>query len=86
MAKLQQLRAKKLRNDQLSAEELVLDELFFDLYRINFVRGICFGFGSVLGGTIFVAAMVALFTWFSNIAPGGLSSFFRWIIDTITQR
>ena len=93
MAKLQELRAKKLRSDQLSAEEAVLDDLFFDLYkgrgrvyRMNFVRGVFFGLGSVLGGTIFIAAGVAVLTWISHVAPGELSGFFQWIVDTISKK
>jgi len=52
---------------------------------VNFVRGLFFGLGSVLGGTIVVAILIALMTIFINV-PGGLGDFFRWIIDSLQSR
>jgi hypothetical protein len=49
------------------------------------VRGVFFGLGSLLGGTIVVALLIGLMTLFIQI-PGGLGDFFRWIIDTIQKR
>ena len=47
------------------ARKALLEELFYDfhqnrrqVYWMNFVRGIFFGFGSLLGGTIVVAIVV----------------------------
>lgn len=49
------------------APRAVLEDLFDDFYKrrkqvywMNFIRGIFFGFGGVIGGTI----MVALLLWF----------------------
>jgi len=64
---------------ELAAKRQLLDELFEDVYsnrrrvyRINFVRGICFGFGSILGGTVIVAAIVwvlsRIASWFPVIS------------------
>jgi len=49
---------------------------------MNFVRGIFFGLGSILGGTIIVAVLVAALTSFNQI-PGWLGDFFRWLIDAL---
>ena len=54
------------RDSEKSARQNVLEELFYDfnrnrvrVYKMNFFRGIFFGLGSVLGGTI----LVALIAW-----------------------
>jgi len=82
-------RQKKLENKDLEAEEAFLREIFYDFYKyrgrvywMNFVRGIFFGFGSILGGTIVVALLVAILTTFHQI-PGGLGDFFRWLVDIL---
>lgn len=64
------------RNEQLGARRTLLEELFNDfyedrrnIYMMNFFRGIFFGFGSVIGGTIVVALVVWILSFFVNI-PG----------------
>ncbi len=54
----------------------VIEELFYDLnrsrvqiYKINFIRGICFGFGTVLGGTVVVAVIIWLLVQFAGLFP-----------------
>lgn len=57
---------QKMKNDQeKAARKQLLEDLFYDLgrnkaeiYKLNFFRGIFFGLGSVLGGTIVVAIVV----------------------------
>ena len=51
-----------MKKNETEAQRVVLEELFNDLYRnrvriykVNFVRGILFGAGSALGGTIVIA-------------------------------
>ena len=92
MAGIRKRRQQSLENKDLAAEEVMLREIFYDfykyrgrIYRVNFVRGIFFGLGSILGGTIVVAILVALLTLWANL-PGGLGDFVRWIIDTLQRR
>ncbi len=56
------------------APKELLEELFQDyyanrykLYLMNLVRGIFFGFGSVIGGTLFVALLVWVLSWFDEL-------------------
>jgi len=59
--------AKNIADDQVrQAPRAVLEDLFDDFYNhrnqvyvMNLIRGIFFGFGSVIGGTL----MVALLLW-----------------------
>ena len=78
--RLRKIREKKLKNDELTAEEQVLEDLFYDLYRnrgsvykVNFFRGIFFGLGTFLGGTVIVALVIFLLTWISSLLPANLS-------------
>lgn len=68
----------KIKNDQAKgAQKTMLEELFNDyyirrrdIYKMNFFRGIFFGLGSVIGGTVVVAAIIwvlALFVDFPVI-------------------
>lgn len=59
--------AVKIKKDnEKGARKAVLEDLFYDfnrnraqIYKMNFFRGIFFGLGSVIGGTI----VVAIFAW-----------------------
>ena len=62
-----------MKKNETEAKRAVLEELFNDLYRdrvriykINFVRGILFGAGSAVGGTIILALIVWLLSLFVN--------------------
>lgn len=78
MMKLWQKLKRQVRdNNEKAAREAVLEELFndfnrsrFTVYKLNFMRGIFFGFGSVLGGTVVVAIVVGLLTWTGQLIPG----------------
>lgn len=85
-------RQQKLANKDLAAEEKILDDLFYDMYlnrgrvySMNFWRGVFFGLGSVIGGTIIIALVIALLSLLVQI-PGGLGDFVAWIITTIQNR
>lgn len=63
-----------MKKNETEAQRVVLEELFNDLYRnrvriykVNFVRGILFGAGSALGGTIVIALIVWILALFVNI-------------------
>lgn len=63
-----------IHDQKMSARRTVIEEMFNDLYDdrrniylMNFFRGIFFGFGSVLGGTIVVALVVALLSLFVEL-------------------
>ena len=89
--RLRKIREKKLENDELTAEEQVLEDLFYDLYRnrgsvykVNFFRGIFFGLGTFLGGTVIVALVIFLLTWMSSLLPANLS-IIDWLLDVLKR-
>lgn len=89
--RLRKIREKKLKNDELAAEEQVLEDLFYDLYRnrgsvykVNFFRGIFFGLGTFLGGTVIVALVIFLLTWISSLLPANLS-IIDWLLDVLKR-
>ena len=84
---------KKLADDQnRSVQKNILEELFYDIYpnrweiyRVNFFRGISFGFGSAIGATVLVVIAVMILNLFVNI-PGGIGDFVKSIVDAMNQR
>jgi len=55
------------------ARQNVLEDLFDDMYeqrakvyKVNFIRGVFFGLGSALGGTLLLAFVIWLLTLFVN--------------------
>lgn len=66
---------QKFKDDTAQAETRgFLEDLFDDYYRqrykvykMNFVRGIVFGFGSVIGGTLMIALLLWLLTFMNDI-------------------
>lgn len=93
MSSIRKLRQKKLNNQELSAEDAVLEDLFYDLYRhrgsiyrVNFLRGVFFGLGTFLGGTIIVTIVILFLSWLMSIAPTSFHDFFQWIIQTLQHR
>lgn len=85
----------KVRDDQeKGAQKELLRQLFNDfhtdrleIYKINFFRGIFFGLGSVLGGTVLIALMIFVVSQLADSIPF-LSDFFRSIqllLETATK-
>lgn len=73
------------------ASAKLTEELFYDLYsdrkriyKINFFRGIFFGVGSVLGGTIVIAFVVWILSLFVNFPVIGET--FRDAQDSIERQ
>ena len=74
------------------AQRELLEELFYDIYvhrkqvyLVNFFRGISFGMGSVLGGTILVAVGIWILSQFIEWFPL-LGDFIRGIIHAVQAR
>ena len=91
MSKLKEIREKKLEKKDLTAEEAILEDLFYDFYRnrgkvykVNFYRGIFFGLGTFLGGTVVVAIVVFILTWISSTLPRDLT-IIDWLLDVLRK-
>jgi len=76
-------------DNERGARESVLEDLFndfnrnrFTIYKFNFFRGIFFGLGSVLGGTLVVALLVGLLSFTGHLVPG-IANFLNSIIDVM---
>ena len=77
------------KNNEQGARRAVLEDLFYDfnssraeVYKMNFIRGIFLGFGTVIGGTLVVALIVWILTWLADL-PGGIGDFIQYIVDTV---
>ena len=71
------LKKNILEGNERGARQSVLEELFndfnrnrFSVYKFNFFRGIFFGLGSVLGGTVVLAVLVWLLNLTGHLVPG----------------
>lgn len=80
------------KDNEIGARKDLLEQLFHDfhksrkeVYWLNFVRGIFFGVGSLLGGTIVIALVVWLLSWLTDI-PGGFGDFIQYVVDTVQNR
>lgn len=67
----------------------VIEDLFNDFYKsrkkvywMNFTRGIFFGVGSLLGGTVVIALIAWILNLFGDI-PGGFGDLIRYIVDLV---
>jgi len=91
MSKVAKAHKKVQQENELGARRAVLEDLFYDfhksraqVYQMNFFRGIFFGVGTVIGGTLVVAFVVWLLSWLTDI-PGGLGDFIQYIVDTVQK-
>lgn len=83
----------KLKTDnEKGARQAVLEDLFYDfnrsksvIYRMNFMRGIFFGFGTVIGGTLLVALILAILNLLVDV-PGGIGEFIRNIVNIVQEK
>jgi len=80
-----------LKKSETSARHQMVEELFYDfnsnshkVYKINFIRGICFGFGTILGGTVVVAIVVWILGQFAGLFPS-IGDYIYHIIQTIQR-
>lgn len=85
--------AKRIKKDnENDARQAVIEDLFFDfnrsrkqIYWINFVRGIFFGVGSILGVTLFIVMSVWILGKTADVFPA-LADFINQLIDTMQRR
>ncbi len=80
---------KKKQEAELGARRAVLEDLFYDfnssrkeIYKVNFIRGIFLGFGTVIGGTLVIALILWLLSLLTDI-PGGIGDFIQYVVDTV---
>lgn len=78
----------KLDNEN-GARKAILEDLFYDfhksrreVYLMNFIRGMFFGVGSVMGGTIVVAIVLGLLNLLVDI-PGGIGDFIQYVVNIV---
>ncbi len=78
--------------NETDARKAILEDLFYDfhrsraeVYKMNFIRGIFFGLGSVLGGTILVALLIWLLNAIGLLVPS-LADFIDSIIKVMSTR
>lgn len=86
---LRAIKEKMHDNNERGARQAVLEDLFndfnrsrFAVYKFNFFRGIFFGLGSVLGGTLVLAILVWVLNLTGNLVPG-LADFVNQIVNTV---
>ena len=69
--------AQRLHDDnEKGSRQALLEELFndfnrnrYEIYKINFFRGIFFGFGSLLGGTMLIVLLVWVLNLTAQLVP-----------------
>ncbi|MBN9397903.1 hypothetical protein J0I05_01690 [Candidatus Saccharibacteria bacterium] len=79
------------KDNEVGARRAILEDLFYDfhssrreVYWMNFIRGVFFGVGSVLGGTIVIALIIWLLSLLTDI-PGGIGDFIQYVVDIVQQ-
>lgn len=90
--KLVKKAADRLKKDnEHGARQGLIEDLFYDFHRsrkqvyaMNFIRGIFFGLGSVLGGTVVIALLIWTLSATVDIFPP-LADFINGIIDAMQR-
>jgi hypothetical protein len=79
------------QDNENGARRAIIEDLFYDfnksrhqVYKMNFFRGVFFGVGSVIGGTVVIALLVWLLTRLVDL-PGGVGSFIQYIVDVVQR-
>ncbi len=80
------------KDNERGARQSIIEDLFYDFHRtrrqvyaMNFIRGIFFGVGSVLGGTLVIGFVIWLLGLLVDI-PGGVGDFVQYIVDIVQNR
>lgn len=78
------------RDQSKAAHQTMMEELFQDMYKnrgqvykMNFIRGILFGIGSAIGGTLVIALLIWVLSLFVNFPLVG--EYFKDAQQTIEQ-
>lgn len=84
--------SKIKKDNENGARKAILEDLFYDfhksrrqVYLMNFVRGLFFGVGSVVGGTIVIGLIIWLLSQLVDL-PGGIGNFVQYIVDLVQKR
>ncbi|MEI7917983.1 MAG: DUF5665 domain-containing protein [Candidatus Saccharibacteria bacterium] len=85
---------KKVKNDnERGARQAILEDLFYDFHRhrfqvywMNFVRGIYFGLGSLIGATVVVAILVWILGQFTGYLPEAIGQYIQQIVDAMQKK
>ena len=79
------------KDNENGARKAIIEDLFYDFHRsrrevylMNFLRGIFFGVGSVIGGTLVIALIASILGLLVDI-PGGVGDFIQYIVNTVQQ-
>lgn len=83
------MRGRSYDEVERGAREAVLEQLFndfnrsrFTIYKFNFFRGIFFGLGTALGGTVVIALLVWLLNLTGNLIPG-VADFVNQVVNVM---
>lgn len=89
---LQKVTDKLKADNERGARTAVIEDLFYDfnrnrhqVYWMNFVRGIFFGVGSVIGGTVVIALIVWILAHLSGFFPG-LHDVFQTLMSSLQHQ
>ena len=84
--------SKIKKDNEVGARRAILEDLFYDfhktrrqVYGMNFIRGLMFGVGSVLGGTVVIGVVIWLLSLLVDL-PGGIGNFVQYIVDLVQKR
>jgi len=80
------------QDNENGSRKAILEDLFYDfhrsrrqVYKMNFLRGIFFGVGSVLGATIVIALLLWILSRLVDL-PGGVGDFIQYVVDVVKNR
>ena len=84
--------SKIKKDNEVGARRAIIEDLFYDfhktrrqVYGMNFIRGLMFGVGSVLGGTVVIGVVIWLLSLLVDL-PGGIGNFVQYIVDLVQKR
>lgn len=82
-------------DNERGARQNLIEDLFYDFHRtrkevytMNFIRGIFFGFGSVLGGTLLIALVIWILGLLGSVIDiiPPLANFIDGVINAMQNR